>query len=120
MTQLTEESTPPRPATLTSPSPWLDVHKFTQTLLRRQSWFIAFLIFDGLIIFSLATDPVLIDTWSFIAPGISLTIQITLWAFVISTVIGLFTALARISRNIVIYNIATFLCRDFFAGCRCW
>jgi polar amino acid transport system permease protein len=40
--------------------------------------------------------------------GIMLTVRITLISFALSVIIGLFTGLARVSKNIILKNIATF------------
>lgn len=92
----------------TEPRQFLDIRPLARNLVRRQSWFIAFLIIDLLVLNGIRSDAVLSEAWGFIWPGIRITIQITLIAFVFAVVIGLITALARLSRNIFIYNAATF------------
>lgn len=93
---------------ITEPRQFLDVRGLARNLVRRQTWFIAFLLLDALIIYAIFTSDVLTDAWSFIIPGVQITAQITLVSFVVSIVIGLIVALGRISKNIFIYNIATF------------
>jgi polar amino acid transport system permease protein len=92
----------------TEPRQYIDVRPLARNLVRRQSWFIAFLILDILILNGIRSDAVLTEAWNFIWPGIRITVQITLVSFVFAVVIGLVTALARLSRNIIIYNAATF------------
>ncbi|MCI0521827.1 MAG: amino acid ABC transporter permease [Chloroflexi bacterium] len=46
-------------------------------------------------------------TFEFLVPGVATTLRITLIAFPISTVIGLFVGLARMSKNPVVYTLAT-------------
>jgi polar amino acid transport system permease protein len=46
------------------------------------------------------------DTYHFIIPGIWTTIEATLYGFAIASVIGLLAGLGRISRNVVIRNVA--------------
>jgi polar amino acid transport system permease protein len=99
----------------TEPRQYLDVRPLARNLVRRQSWFIVFLILDVLVLTGIRSDPVLTEAWNFIWPGIRITVQITLVAFVFAVVIGLITALARLSRNIIIYNAAT-LYVELFRG----
>jgi polar amino acid transport system permease protein len=94
---------------------WLDVRPLARSLVQRQSWFIAFIVFDILIIHAVRTDPILLETWNYIQPGISVTIQITIVAFLLAIVIGLITAFGRISKNIIIYNLST-LYVELFRG----
>jgi polar amino acid transport system permease protein len=47
------------------------------------------------------------DTFEFLRIGVITTLRITLIAFPIATVIGLFTGLARLSKNVVPFTIAT-------------
>src|SRR5664279_363185 len=91
-----------------APRQLFDPRGFTRNLLERRSWFIGFIVLDILIIYAIVTDPVLIDAWNYIWPGITVTIEMTVISFVLATVIGLITALGRISKNVFIYNIATF------------
>jgi polar amino acid transport system permease protein len=98
-----------------SPRQWLDIRAIARTLIRRRLWLLAFLLIDAAVVYAIVSDPILIETWNFIVPGIVITIQITLWSFVLATIIGLVTALARISSNVVIYNVAT-LYVELFRG----
>ncbi|MCB9451778.1 MAG: amino acid ABC transporter permease [Anaerolineaceae bacterium] len=84
-------------------------------LFSRRGWLVAFFLFDVLIIYSIFTDAVLTDAWEFIIPGIGVTIQITVWSFLLALIIGLVTAFGRISKNPLIYNIAT-LYVEIFRG----
>jgi polar amino acid transport system permease protein len=47
------------------------------------------------------------DTFVYLTQGIYTTLRITLGSYIIATVIGLFAGLARVSKNVVINNIAT-------------
>lgn len=91
-----------------TPRQFVDVRGFTRTLVARRSWFIAFLLVDAFVIYALISDPILIETSNYILPGIAVTVQITIISFILATMIGLFVALARISKNIIIYNLSTF------------
>jgi len=111
MAQHTLTPSPP----IITPRTFLDVRGFVRTLIRKRSWFIAFIAFDLLVIYAILNDPVLIETWEFIWPGINVTVQITLWSFALAVVVGLITALGRISKNIIIYNLST-LYVELFRG----
>ena len=86
----------------------VDLTNFTSTLIRRRSWLIAFIILDIVVIITILNSPVLIDAWNYIWPGRNDTASITVISFIVAVVIGLVVALARISKNWIIYNIATF------------
>lgn len=47
------------------------------------------------------------DTFIFLQAGVATTLRITLIAFPIATVIGLVTGLARTTKNVVVFNVAT-------------
>jgi polar amino acid transport system permease protein len=47
------------------------------------------------------------DTFFFLRAGVTTTIRMTLIAFPIATVIGLFIGLCRISKNVILFNLAT-------------
>ncbi len=96
-----------------TPRQFIDVRGFSRNLIRRRSWFIAFILLDIFIIYSIANDAVLTEAWNYVWPGITVTIQITVISFVLATVIGLITALGRISRNILLYNLSTFYVEMF-------
>ncbi|MDZ4768075.1 MAG: amino acid ABC transporter permease [Chloroflexota bacterium] len=90
------------------PRQLFDIRRLGRQIVQRQLWFIAFIALDVLILYAIFTDPILVETWNFIVPGISVTIQITLWSFFFATIVGLLTALARISKNALLYNLSTF------------
>lgn len=96
------------PADSRTSQSFFDPGRLGRSIVRRQLWFIAFLILDVLIVVSIFTDPILIETWNFIVPGVALTIQITVVSYILATILGLITALGRISKNILIYNLTTF------------
>lgn len=91
-----------------SPRQIFDIRTFTRNLIQRKSWFLAFILLDILVIHAIVNSPVLVEAWNYIWPGIRITIQITIISFILATIIGLITALARISKNAFIYNAATF------------
>jgi polar amino acid transport system permease protein len=83
--------------------------------LEKRLWFIIFLIIDVFVLYEIITDSTLQEAWGFIIPGIGITIQITVIAFVVAVVVGLFTAFGRMSKNVVAYNLST-LYIELFRG----
>lgn len=93
---------------LSSPRPMVDMRGFAKNLLQRRSWFLAFIALDILVVYAIITSDILIDAWNFIVIGINVTAFITLVSFVMAIIIGLITALGRISKNVIAYNVTTF------------
>lgn len=90
------------------PRQFFDVRGFARNLIHHQSWFLTFILIDILVIYAIRTTPVLVETWNYIVPGISATLQMTVVSFLFAMVFGLVAAFGRISKNIVIYNFSTF------------
>jgi polar amino acid transport system permease protein len=89
--------------------------RFVRSVFQRRSWFIVFVVLDLLVIYGLATNPILNEAWAFIWPGITITIQVTLLSFLFAVVIGLITAFGRVSKNPFLYNLST-LYVELFRG----
>ncbi len=71
-------------------------------------WWALILIATGLIlIYLILSDTNYRETFIYLRAGVSTTLRITLIAFPIATVLGLFTGLARLSKNIALYTIST-------------
>jgi polar amino acid transport system permease protein len=71
-------------------------------------WWALILAASGLIlIYLILSDQNYYETFIFLQAGVAITLRITLIAFPISTVIGLLTGLARMSKNVIPYTIAT-------------
>lgn len=115
MTRIPIEDSTPESPTLTEPKQFLDIRPLAKRIIARQSWFIAFLIFDVLILYAIFNDPVLTEAWNYIVPGLGTTIQVTVISFIGATVIGLIVSFGRISKNIIIYNVST-LYVEIFRG----
>ena len=94
---------------------FLDVKLLSRNLVERRSWFVAFLILDAVVIYAIATSGVLTEAWNYTWRGIGVTVQLTILSFILATIIGLVVALARITRNSIIYNTAT-LYVELFRG----
>ncbi|MCZ7669011.1 MAG: amino acid ABC transporter permease [Chloroflexi bacterium] len=69
-------------------------------------WLIAIIGFIMLMAVLIITDPEIQEVFLFIIPGIWLTLEITLFAFVLALIFGMLAGLGRISKNSLIRNIA--------------
>lgn len=98
-----------------TPRQLFNIRGFSRNLVRRRSWLIAFIILDILVADLIITSATVQDAWQYIWPGINVTVQITIWSFVLAIVIGMIAALMRISKNFIFYNIAT-LYVELFRG----
>jgi polar amino acid transport system permease protein len=47
------------------------------------------------------------ETFSYLIQGVYTTLRITLFSYLIATVLGLFAGLARVSKNVVLFNLST-------------
>ncbi|MCS7247212.1 MAG: amino acid ABC transporter permease [Anaerolineales bacterium] len=70
-------------------------------------WAIILLIAGLVIIYFILTDKNYSETFQYLLSGVVTTLRITLLAFPIATIIGLFVGLARLSRNVILNTIAT-------------
>jgi polar amino acid transport system permease protein len=76
--------------------------------LSKLPWWVIILIAAGILgIFFIFNNENYYATFQFLLYGVITTIRITLTAFPIAVIIGLFTGLARQSKNPIIYNAAT-------------
>lgn len=96
-----------------TPRQFLNTRGLAHSLITRRSWLIGFVLIDILIIVAILQSEVLQEAWNYIWPGITVTVQITIVSFLLASIIGLVTALARISKNTLIYNTATFYVEMF-------
>lgn len=71
-------------------------------------WWALILFLAGLwILYSIFSSEVYRDAFLFLVEGIKLTILITLSAFAISIILGLVTAFGRVSKNPIVYTLAS-------------
>jgi len=71
-------------------------------------WWAIILAMAGLTItFFILSDSNYRDTFNYLKWGVITTLRITFFAFPISTIIGLFVGLGRLSKNVVFYTIST-------------
>jgi len=87
------------------------VHPQEKTLINNLStlpWWAIILALAGLTIsFFILSDSNYHDTFNYLKWGVLTTLRITFLAFPISTVIGLFVGLGRLSKNVVFFTIST-------------
>lgn len=71
-------------------------------------WWAIILVFAG-ILFSvlLIVNPKYNETFKYLIDGVIVTLRVTISAYVLATIIGLLVGLARVSKNVIVYNIAT-------------
>jgi polar amino acid transport system permease protein len=70
-------------------------------------WAIALVALGLLTSLLIASSQHYLETFNYLKAGVIVTLRITLTAFPIATIIGLFVGLARSSKNVVLYNLAT-------------
>ncbi len=69
-----------------TPRQFLDPRGLAHNIIERRSWFIGFLLLDAIVIFAIATSPILIEAWNFIWPGIAFTVGLSFISVVLGTV----------------------------------
>lgn len=70
-------------------------------------WAIALVVTGAILIYSILTSPNYNDTFFYLLQGIYTTLRITFFSYTLATFIGLLAGLARVSKNIFVYNLAT-------------
>jgi polar amino acid transport system permease protein len=71
-------------------------------------WLIVAILIALIIVFQIATNQRMSIIFGAIAAGIGITIRVTLAAYFVAVIIGLFVGLARVSSNKIIVNVASF------------
>lgn len=90
-----------------TPNPPLGQSQITDTLAGLPWWLLILALAGIFFAISFYTDETYNQILKFVAKGVLVTIRITLIAYAFSITIGLFAGLGRVSKNVVIYNIAT-------------
>ena len=80
----------------------------TSNLEKLPWWALLIALAAVLIVFSILTSPVYQDAFNFIKEGIVTTIRVTVIAYGLSLIGGLLLGLGRVSKNVILYNLATF------------
>jgi polar amino acid transport system permease protein len=76
--------------------------------MKNVPWWALIIVATGFfLLYLILADPNYRDTFTFLKDGVAMTLYITMLAFPIATVIGLFTGLMRTSKNVVLYTIST-------------
>lgn len=71
-------------------------------------WWLLFVVFIGaFLVYSFAADETYVEIFNFLKAGLAMTIRVTLVAFAVAMVLGLLAGLGRVSKNPIIYNLAT-------------
>lgn len=70
-------------------------------------WALTIALAAVLVVFSIFTSPTYRDAFNFISEGILTTVRVTLTAYGLAILGGLFLGLGRVSKNIFYYNFAT-------------
>ncbi len=70
-------------------------------------WFLIIMLVGVFVVYKFSTNGTYRDIFEFVKAGVPVTIRITLTAYAFSITIGLFAGLGRVSKNPIIYNIAT-------------
>ena len=104
--------TPPETETLRPPQ-LLDLSGLIKLLFARRGWLVLFILVDIYVVYQIITNAEVLKVWYYVLPGLGSTIRITILSFVIAIVVGLIVALGRISKNIIVYNLATFYVEIF-------
>jgi len=108
-------ATPTEPNPPMRPPQLLNMQGFARRLLQNRTWLIVFFILDLWVISGIRTNPQITKVWDYVLPGLAATIRITVISFIVAVVLGLIVAFGRISKNIIIYNLAT-LYVELFRG----
>lgn len=72
------------------------------------AWWAIILVFAGiLIVVVLIVNPQYNEAFKYLVDGVIVTLRVTVSAYILATIIGLFVGLARVSKNVFVYNAAT-------------
>lgn len=78
-----------------------------KTLSKFPWWFLIIVLVGLFLVYSFYNDQTYAEVFVFLREGIVTTIRVTLTAYAIAVTIGLITGLGRVSKNPILYNIAT-------------
>jgi len=80
----------------------------TQILAQLPWWLLAILGLGIYFIYRIITDELYGEVFNFLIEGVFITVQVTAMAYAVSITLGMLTGLALVSKNPIIYNVATF------------
>ncbi len=76
--------------------------------IARWPWWVIVLVMAGITFTTLIfTTPNYREDFDFLIQGVLTTLRITLFSYLMATVIGLFAGLARVSKNVFLFNLST-------------
>ncbi len=101
---MSAESTAPATTTTTKPTPLVQ-ERITERLANFPWWGLFIALLGVFLVYSFASDATYRETFAYLWAGIQLTIFVTLMAFVLSMIIGLFTAFAQMSTGTNIFSV---------------
>lgn len=81
--------------------------RFTNSMAGLPWWLLILMLVGAFLTYAFYTDETYSEIFTFLRDGIAITIRVTLTAYVIAISIGLFVGLGRVSKNPIIYNLAT-------------
>jgi polar amino acid transport system permease protein len=81
--------------------------RLTNTLAGLPWWLLVLILTGILLAYSFYVDQTYNDVFAFLKVGIITTVRVTLIAYAIAITLGLLTGLGRVSKNPVMYNVAT-------------
>ena len=71
-------------------------------------WWVIVLVLTGLaFVFLILSSTHYQETFSYLLQGVYITLRITVFSYLIATIIGLVAGLARVSKNVFLFNIST-------------
>jgi polar amino acid transport system permease protein len=71
-------------------------------------WWVIVIVLTGLaFVYLILASPNYHQSFIYLIQGVYTTLRITVFSYLIATVIGLFAGLARVSKNVVLFNIST-------------
>jgi polar amino acid transport system permease protein len=71
-------------------------------------WWVIVIVLAALaIVYLILASPNYQSSFLYLIQGVVTTLQITIFSYLIATVIGLFAGLARVSKNVVLFNVST-------------
>ena len=95
-------------STTAKPSRFSSVQSSVTNTLSELPWWLLVVLFVGILfVYAFYYDETYIKIFDFLKEGVLTTIQVTIIAYLFAVTLGLLTGLGRVSKNPIIYNVAT-------------
>jgi len=91
----------------TSERKWPGLLPFELKITKWPWWAIALVLIGLAITYLILASKNYQETFVYLTQGIYTTLRITFFSYIIATVIGLFAGLARVSKNVILFNVST-------------